>query len=255
MTSNKTDNSSAYSNENWTQGFRERLKSALKGRKIDEIARTTGVSSAAIYNWLAGVNEPTVGKLVALASATQVALDWLISGKGPYCTTEFEPANETSPLAFHDRWLFELIWGTSSDPVGHMTEATNPPLLIKVQEDSMEPTFTKGDLLLVDRSFGLRTSEVETALKEKRSPHEGIYVFEARSLQVSTTNARPNHHDREAVEAAKPIELLVRRVQYRVNGTMIIKCDNSKYTEETYGLDALDRPRPLGRVAWCGHRI
>ncbi len=245
----------AYSDENWARGFRERLKSALKGRKIDEIARTTGVSSAAIYNWLAGINEPTVGKLVALASGTHVALDWLISGQGPYGTTEFEPADATPPLAFHDRWLFELIWGTSGDPVGHMTEATNPPLLMEVHEDSMVPTFNKGDLLLVDRSFGLRPSEVETALKENRSPHEGIYVFAAGSLQVSATKARRSHHDREAVQTANPSELLVRRVQYRVNGAMIIKCDNSKYTEETYAFDAPDGPRPLGRVVWRGHRI
>ncbi len=254
MSTNNSEDTT-FIDETWARGFRERLKLALKDRKIDQIARAMGVSPSAVYNWMGGVNEPTVGKLVALASATHVALDWLISGKGPYGTTEFEPADATPPLAFHDRWLFELIWGTFSDPVSHMTEATNPPLLMEVQEDSMEPTFTKGDLLVVDQSFGLRTSQLETALKENRSVHAGIYVFKTGSLQASATKARRSDHDHKAVETAKPVELLVRRVQYRVNGTMIIKCDNSKYTEECYAPDAVDRPRPLGRVVWCGHRM
>ena len=114
----------------------------------------------------------------------------------------------------------------------------NTPLLMEVREDSMEPTIMKGDLLLIDRAFGVRPAGLERAQAEQRSAHDGIYAFRAQSLS----------------DGAKPATglLVVRRIQYRLDGKMAVICDNPKYPEEVYALESRDLPVPLGRVVWRG---
>jgi sterol desaturase/sphingolipid hydroxylase (fatty acid hydroxylase superfamily) len=48
---------------------------------------------------------------------------------------------------------------------------------------------------------------------------------------------------------------IARRIQYRLDGTMVIKCDNPKYPEEVYALDSRNLPVPFGRVAWRAGRV
>jgi transcriptional regulator with XRE-family HTH domain len=64
------------------QTFGERIRLALFGHKVREIAKAVGVSQSAIYNWISGANEPNLTKLSAFATATQVSIQWLITGAG-----------------------------------------------------------------------------------------------------------------------------------------------------------------------------
>jgi phage repressor protein C with HTH and peptisase S24 domain len=117
----------------------------------------------------------------------------------------------------------------------------NTPLLMEVREDSMEPTIMKGDLLLIDRAFGVRPATLKGAQEEQRTAHDGIYAFRAQSL---SDGAKPS-----------PGLLVVRRIQYRLDGKMAVRCDNSKYPEEVYALESRDQPVPVGRVVWRGGRV
>jgi phage repressor protein C with HTH and peptisase S24 domain len=112
---------------------------------------------------------------------------------------------------------------------------------MEVREDSMEPTIAKGDLLLIDRAFGVRPARLERAQEEQRSAHDGIYAFRAQSLS----------------DGAKPSTglLVVRRIQYRLDGKLAVRCDNPKYPEEVYALESRDQPVPVGRVVWRGGRV
>lgn len=116
-----------------------------------------------------------------------------------------------------------------------------PPLLMKVRDDSMEPTIKRGDLLLIDRSFGIGRKARKRPPSETRSAYDGIYVF-ALGSSPDRFNASSDH-------------LVVRRAQYRLDATMVVTCDNPKYPEEVYPPDAHNRPRPLGRAVWCAGRI
>ena len=189
------------------------------------------------------------------AAATNINLAWLVTGQGPvdarqaarhalleqYQTVDFEPREDKAgkaPLAFHEPWLFELLYGSREEPKLLAASATmNPPLLMKVGEDSMKPTISKGDLLLIDRSFGLIATEHQRAQREHRSPFDGIYAFRARALSSNGDAALG--------------QLLVRRIQYRLDGMVIVRCDNPKYSEEIYR----NPPRPCGRVVWRGAAI
>jgi phage repressor protein C with HTH and peptisase S24 domain len=160
-------------------------------------------------------------------------------------TIDFEPTGARvgkAPLAFHEPWLFELLYGTREEPTGlGAVEMMSPPLLMEVGEDSMEPTIAKGDLLLVDRSFGLTPAERQRAQREGRSPLDGIYAFRPRSLRGNTDSATGH--------------LVVRRIQYRLDATIVVRCDNPKYPEEIYPPKIQNPPSPLGRVVWHGGRI
>ena len=59
-----------------------RLKAALASHRVEDVARQVGVTASAIYNWLSGANEPSLAKLIALAGATKVSVEWLATGKG-----------------------------------------------------------------------------------------------------------------------------------------------------------------------------
>jgi phage repressor protein C with HTH and peptisase S24 domain len=238
--------------------FAGRLKQATEEHEIGDLASKIGVTPATLYRWLNGKFDPSLPKLAQLADAMKVSLAWLVTGTGPidsrqalrhallenYGTTDFEAAGgkaEKPPIAFHEPWLFELLYGPPNESTLFGATDMNTPLLMEVREDSMEPTIAKGDLLLIDRAFGVRPTSLERAQEEQRSAHDGIHAFRAQSLG----------------DGAKPSTglLVVRRIQYRLDGKMAIRCDNPKYPEEIYTLEARNRPAPIGRVVWRGGRV
>ena len=70
----------------------------------------------------------------------------------------------------------------------------------------MEPTIGKGDLLLIDRSFGLSPAARPQAMQEGRSAYDGVCAFRSGSLKRDAHS--PTGH------------LIIRRVQYRLDGTL-----------------------------------
>lgn len=90
--------------------------------------------------------------------------------------------------------------------------------LISVKGDSMEPTLSNEDLILVD----MRKSRVED---------NAIYV-----LQLDGT-------------------LLVKRIQRKLDGTLHVMSDNSRYQPEIVGADRSADLHVLGRVVWSGRRM
>jgi phage repressor protein C with HTH and peptisase S24 domain len=235
--------------------FAQRLKRAAENHDIAELAAKIRVTPVTLYRWMSGQFDPSLSKLAEFAAATSINLGWLVTGRGPlderqarrhamleqYDTIEFEPGGDKAgkaPLAFYEPWLFELIYGSRQESkLLGATATMDPPLLTQVGDDSMEPTIAKGDLLLIDRSFGLTETEHQRARVEGRSPFDGIYAFRPltlRSYADATTG-----------------QLLVRRIQYRLDGTVIVRCDNPRYSEEVYR----NPPRPWGRVVWRGGLI
>lgn len=90
--------------------------------------------------------------------------------------------------------------------------------LISVRDDSMEPTLRSDDLILTDTS----SSNIE---------NNSIYV-----LQIDN-------------------ELIVKRIQRKVNGTVIVKSDNPVYGEEEMDALAAKSLPVVGKVVWFGRRM
>jgi phage repressor protein C with HTH and peptisase S24 domain len=90
--------------------------------------------------------------------------------------------------------------------------------LINVTGDSMEPTLSEGDLILIDMSY--------QGVKDN-----AVYV-----LQLNGA-------------------LLVKRIQHKLDGSVIVKSDNAIYEPEQIGSEAVDSLNVIGRVVWCGRRM
>ena len=123
-------------------------------------------------------------------------------------------------LAFYGPWLFKLLYGPSEAPTLFGASDMRPPLLIEVRDNSMEPTIMQGALVLIDRSFDMRPAALRRTQREGRSAHDGIYAFRAHPLDEGGEKSTG--------------DVAVRRVQYRLDGTMIIHCDNPNYPEEAH---------------------
>jgi len=230
------------------------LRKATENCDIAELAAKVGVTPVTLYRWLSAKFDPGVAKLSELAEALNVSLAWLVTGQGPmgrrrallharladYAATEYattQGSTDRPPIAFLEPWLLEFLYGPSGDPIPHMAGDMIPPLLLNVLDDSMEPTIKRGALVLVDRSFGM--PRMTRAQAGAGSVHDGIYLF----------RLAPSPKGSETAQA----QLLIRRVLYRLDGKMVIRCDNPKYPEELY--ETRNRPTPIGRVVWHGDRI
>lgn len=91
-------------------------------------------------------------------------------------------------------------------------------VLINVDGDSMEPTLSGGDLILVNRNV------------------EGIGDNAVYVLRYDG-------------------KLVVKRIQRMHDGSVIIKSDNAVYGPETIKGDLVSSLDVVGRVVWCGRRM
>ncbi|WP_421860301.1 S24 family peptidase [Parvibaculum sp.] len=97
----------------------------------------------------------------------------------------------------------------------------DPAKLIAVEapDDSMEPTFSAGDILLADTS-------------DPKLRGSGVYVLTSGSA------------------------LLVKRLQMKIDGGVVVSSDNAtRYPSEEIGRSDTDELKIAGRVIWRGGRM
>ena len=209
----------------------------------EKLARMTGMSSRVIGQYAAGTSDPTRGKMVALAVAAGFNVLWLATGEGPKRKEGFEEKIpvQVSPREDADQsqeryagtnghdgatGTVESMWNGSNQSVDYihfkpewidkaLGTSSDHVVLIKVKGDSMEPTLSHGDIVLVDTT--------DSGLK-----NDSLYVLQSRDL------------------------LLVKRIQYKTDGTVLIKSDNKMYESETISGDKMGQLDVVGRVVWYG---
>jgi phage repressor protein C with HTH and peptisase S24 domain len=176
------------------------------------LAQAVGVSDSSVHLWLKK-SEPSRGKLVALADAAGVSLEWLSAGTGPVQVDAGPPEGffvvrqgyrmtPGAPVAFSTGYLALAVSSIYQDLISTFASG-----------DAMAPTIRDLDLLLIDVT--------------NRDKTDGVYV---------------------AIEA-KP-DLMIRRLQRRVNGGYRLLCDNPDYPPtEVEDLDI------VGHVIWRGGKL
>lgn len=224
----------------------ERLKTIrdLLGKTQKEMALLTGISYRTWQNYEDGVNPPGWDACEALVKLGFNA-NWLLTGNGGMRDgTSYAPPELAKRLAkvlepgdgFVQVPRYEVTasagGGTmihSEQIVDHLSfradwvhNALGVPVadlaLINVTGDSMEPTLSEGDLILIDMS------------------HRGVKDNAVYVLQLNGS-------------------LLVKRIQHKLDGSVIVKSDNAIYEPEQIGAEAVDLLNVIGRVVWCGRRM
>jgi phage repressor protein C with HTH and peptisase S24 domain len=208
--------------------FRSRLTQVIQSfGSVVALATAVGVSDNAIYKWLAGRGQPSVGNLVALARAARVSVEWLATGAEAPASAQagahaiahgdfiFMPRNRirfssgregilrseqvVDSIAFRADWVKRVLHTEPRDLI-----------LIEVVGDSMAPTVEDSDLILAN-------------LAEPRFRQDGIYLL---------------RHDGG---------LEVKRIQRRPDGKLLVRSDNPKYESMIVASVKI-----IGRVIWIG---
>ncbi len=220
-----------------------------------EFALLLGVSQNMISRYEGGEVTPGLDKLNRIIEITCEKsgrdINWLVSGRVVGSNNSVDSSNTVAGPAIplkvssddsalrEDFFLLPLydVFASSGagsfvdreSVVGHLafsrewieSESLNPASLklIRTQGDSMSPTISNGDTLLVDH--GVNAVE-----------DDAIYV-----IRIDDT-------------------LMVKRLQKLLNGGVCIKSDNPNYSDHiSPPSEATELLRVVGRVVWIGRRV
>ena len=210
-----------------TEQFTDRLIKLLGDEPHARFARRCGFSLGALKNYLNG-SIPGIDKALAITNACDVDLEWLITGEGrPSRSAEDQenfigiPRYDTELSAgsgsFSERAeLLDHIPFTREFLLRKIGRKTPEKLaILEVRGDSMEPTISGGDLVLVD----LR----------KRGLTDAIMAFVLDDVAY------------------------VKRIRVAIDGIQIISDNREVYPPQTLPRNELDRMLIIGQVLWCGH--
>jgi phage repressor protein C with HTH and peptisase S24 domain len=224
--------------------FVDRLKTILAHwPSADRLARAMGVSPSAFRKWLKGEAEPSRERLVALARASGVGVAWLAEGEGPTPTFESarngrvrRPGGDSGGSLDWDQFVLlphraeAAAAGSVTPPDPSGTEwmalrhdwvravckvEPNELLLETATGESMTPTIRDGNTLVIDTT-------------DRTFRNFGIYVLEVNGQR------------------------LVKRVQRKHDGSLVLISDNVAYQPDTVDRAAADDVVVVGRVVWSG---
>lgn len=227
----------------------ERLRYARETHKKwpqTQLATAAGVSQSTIGNIESGIRQGR-GSLPAIAKALGISHDWLADGEGPmviptpqghhsgtmephssYATPAESPPSGAIriPLLINSASMGAGVDGMHEDVVvGHLLisptwierrispSSSKALRFIHAYGDSMQPTFSDGDVLLVD------TGIVDP------SQADGVYVLESHN------------------------SLFIKRVSRRLDGGFDVTSDNTS-VKTVSTLNGNNDVRILGRVVW-----
>lgn len=223
----------------------DRIKRAREERGWNQqrLADAVGVSRSAVSQWESGETKGLKpDNLIAVAEVLRVTVPWLVRGEqidtpAPATFIPAKTGGDDNALIVHVMDAAASMGTGRLQPehdsvVGqislsntwvrrHLT-ITSPANLavLSAYGDSMAPTFSDGDILLVD------TGVTEIKL-------DAVYVLARRE------------------------ELFIKRVQRRIDGAFVIKSDNPLYDAYVVQDVEAEQLRILGRVvwAWNGKRL
>ena len=212
------------------KAFSARLTELQGGLSDRSFARKVGISATSLNNYLSG-QTPGIDKVISMAAACGVNVAWLATGEGPKLATQGITQKEDVAEIPRLDVLASAGPGASGAaekavemvpfPRAFLRSIGVSPLvanIVTVTGDSMEPTLSAGDELIVDTSV-------------KRIKAEALYVLVLDG------------------------EVLVKRAQRRMNGSVLITSDNDRYPPEEITAEAARDLHVAGRVVWYGHRM
>lgn len=209
----------------------DRIRELRSEMQQSELADKLGIHKNTMANYERGDRFPDVNILLKLLEVfPDTSPAWLLTGEGSKIKSE--PAQEG--FVMFPRYEIEAGAGPGRsvqseqivDFVSFKEEWVQNFLrvprkdlaLLSVKGDSMNPTLNDGDMILVD-------------LRSERIEDSAIYVLEFEDA------------------------LLVKRIQRKLDGSVVIKSDNQLYESEILQKDRAEALKIVGRVVWSGRRM
>jgi phage repressor protein C with HTH and peptisase S24 domain len=215
------------------QGLTDRLQQAVRAAGgTRAVAMASDVPERTLTRYMAGASEPPVLTLAKIARATNVGLDWLVSGSETAISDRPPSDSDDGALLLP---LLSAVGAAGNGVENHDVEVIDQlpfsmPLLrklgvrpehahfIQISGDSMVPTIANGAICLIDTS-------------KTRARSEGIYA-----LVIGD-------------------ELLIKRLAIGARGLTLISDNSEIYPAETLTGDELGRVKIVGKVFWTGGEV
>ncbi len=217
-----------------TEQFKERFSSVIQllgGLK--NCSSIIGVTDEQIAKWRDGKSKPQFFSMCSLAEKAGIRLDWLLSGKGPMMLNENADAEQISiqiprydvhlsagdgHLNDHKATLLDYIPFTREFLQKKLNRSSIDDLsILEATGDSMLPTISDGDLVLIDES--------------DKTEIDGIFAY----VQGDFAH--------------------IKRLHFMMGGKIEIVSDNNLYSPQILSGNDLEHFRILGRVRWIGHTV
>lgn len=188
-----------------------------------------GISRNTVMRYESGDRKPDSDFIAALCQEYNVSADWLLDKEhgsspppadGDYVhIPRFEVvASAGGGAVVHSEQIVDYLSFRADWVRSSLGVSVGDLALISVIGDSMEPSLSEGDVVLLDMTT--------------RSVLDGsIYA-----LQLNGG-------------------LLVKRIQRMLDGSLIVKSDNARYDTETVSEENAERLKIIGRVVWVGRRL
>jgi len=228
-------------NESVGVGFARRLRAAIGDQPVLRFAQKCGMSDSLVRKYLDGAL-PGLEKLIMLAKAADVRVEWLATGEPPIRDGAGNGGIHTGcPPSASTLGGFELIsrydirggaggvvFVDEKDVAERLAfrrdwllrEGLRPEALVLVvtRGDSMAPSVADGDMLLVDT-------------RERDVTEDAIYVIQL------------DHH------------VVAKRIQVDWRGGFWVRSDNPQYADQHVTDKEAAQLRIVGRVVWIGRRV
>ncbi|MEC5293327.1 LexA family transcriptional regulator [Aurantimonas sp. C2-6-R+9] len=224
-----------------SEEFDRRLSLALGGEKPTPFAKRIGLNPTTFRKYFHGT-EPSLGIAAAIARGTGVELEWLATGQGPMRTGEGAKdvaRPETGDLVPIQRVAASASAGSGLIPVDHeMGEVMG---------------FSERWL----RTLGLRPTATAAIVVEGDSMtrEDGTGIPDG-ALALIDTSITPDDVLTGCIYViVRADELLVKRIERQLDGTITLHSDNPRYRPEPVPADMMERLHIAGRVRWIGFRV
>lgn len=216
-------------------GLGERIREVRGERQLIDFARDLDIHKNTLLNYEKGDRRSPDADLLLKVLELRPTINpaWLLTGEGEKEKPEISIKGEGMVCLPACRNRDDNAWEFAADNhqqfvdfVAFKEEWLRAYLqvpkeylaLMAVEGDSMKPTLEHGDLVLVD-------------LRVNRPAENSIYVI--------------------AIDDS----LLVKRIQLKMDGSIVIKSDNPLYDPEILGLREREGLRIRGQVVWYGKKV
>ena len=222
------------------ESFPKRLAKLMEvsgyGTNSSEFAKACDIKPTTFYTY-EDRSLPGMLALEKISKATNVSLDWLITGQGemmlnavkqnyvastrlqgfiPIPRIDVQASAGYGNLATHEETIgmlsFRETWLAGRGINPHTAK------VISAKGDSMEPTIRDGDILLIDGSVN-------------HVADHGIYIVIVSGM------------------------VLVKRIQISSDQSIVLKSDNGMYNDESFDASRKHELEIAGRVMWFGRNI
>lgn len=214
------------------RAFIERMqKAADLAGNATKLAEATGISRRSIGDYLAGGSEPSRSRLIAIARAAGVSVDWLATGEGQVSPGPVAAPTLDEKLVAVPRYDAVLAAGGGSlnersRIVEHIPfprnfivhklgkSSADGLAILEARGDSMEPTLGDGDLVMVDQT--------------QTEPRDGLVAFILEDTAY------------------------IKRLRFGLGGVEVISDNRDLYPPERLTNEQAEQMTIIGRVRWIG---